>query len=55
MAFVSKTITERTQIAARQSVKEGGVLSERIDIFVQFIKLLFNHFRIHVPRLCEGG
>ena len=24
MAFVSKTITERTQIAARQSVKEGG-------------------------------
>lgn len=24
MAFVSKTITERTQVAARQSVKEGG-------------------------------
>lgn len=29
MAFVSKTITERTQVAARQSVKEGG----KIDIF----------------------
>lgn len=24
MAFVSKTIVERTQTAARQSVKEGG-------------------------------
>ena len=24
MSFVSKTITERTQIASRQSVKEGG-------------------------------
>lgn len=24
MGFVSKTITERTQIASRQSVKEGG-------------------------------
>jgi synaptobrevin family protein YKT6 len=24
MAFVSKTIVERTQISARQSVKEGG-------------------------------
>lgn len=24
MSFVSKTIVERTQIAARQSVKEGG-------------------------------
>lgn len=27
MAFVTKTITERTQIAARQSVKEGGKYS----------------------------
>jgi synaptobrevin family protein YKT6 len=26
MAFVSKTIVERTQTAARQSVKEGGKL-----------------------------
>jgi synaptobrevin family protein YKT6 len=24
MAFVSKTVVERTQVAARQSVKEGG-------------------------------
>lgn len=28
MAFVSKTITERTQVAARQSVKEGGKFIE---------------------------
>lgn len=27
MAFVSKTIVERTQTASRQSVKEGGLLS----------------------------
>lgn len=27
MAFVSKTITERTNLASRQSVKEGGNVS----------------------------
>jgi synaptobrevin family protein YKT6 len=26
MAFVSKTIVERTQTASRQSVKEGGII-----------------------------
>lgn len=33
MTFVSKTIVERTQIAARQSVKEGGNKIKFIDIF----------------------
>ena len=35
MSFVSKTITERTQIAARQSVKEGGTL-----IFLNAISII---------------
>lgn len=33
MTFVSKTITERTQIASRQSVKEGGNNDQLLDIF----------------------
>ena len=51
MAFVSKTITERTQIAARQSVKEGG----NIEIlngqkpFVITVVIYFSVFlRIHI-------
>lgn len=32
MAFVSKTIVERTSTAARQSVKEGGKRNMAIDL-----------------------
>lgn len=38
MAFVSKTIVERTQAAARQSVKEGGQWI--FEIFVLEINML---------------
>lgn len=36
MAFVSKTIVERTQIAARQSVKEGGLYITELNIYVKW-------------------
>ena len=36
MAFVSKTIVERTQTAARQSVKEGGKLRHCVYVLLNF-------------------
>ena len=49
MAFVSKTITERTQIAARQSVKEGGKIDNYFlhNFLVIFDVTLLLHKYVH--------
>ena len=59
MAFVSKTIVERTQTAARQSVKEGGIkglLNGRCGHILHLSYVTLNSvffFRIHVSRVCS--
>lgn len=54
MGFVSKTIVERTQIAARQSVKEGGKVQHHIFFLVPVMTICFLVFyRVHVSCLCS--
>ena len=50
MAFVSKTMVERTMSCARQSVKEGGEpnqsLNKTLSLFLSYFKNVFNHYSI---------
>ena len=58
MGFVSKTIVERTQIAARQSVKEGGMLVKRTYVHTNIMFTCIYTFscssRIYVSCLCTS-